>query len=341
MVLVNTPGDWAHVYAPLQHADWNGWTPTDVVFPSFLWIVGLSLTLSFQKRVAAGATRADLLRQALRRAAILFGLGLFLYGYPRFDLATWRILGVLQRIAICYLAGATLWLTTGRRGRVAWTVGLLAGYWAIMTLVPVPGFGAGNLSVEGNFAHYVDSQVLGSHNYAETRTWDPEGIVSTLPAVATVLLGMFAADVIALRRSLGERLAWLLGIGVALLVAGLVCDQWLPINKKLWTSSFALFMAGLDFVLLAGFAWIVDGLKWRRAVRPFVILGMNAIAIYIISELLVVTLGMLDWQRPIYQAVFAPLASPETASLLYAVAYTLLMMLVAWVMYRRRVFIKV
>ena len=126
MVLVNTPGDGANVYAPLEHADWNGWTPTDVVFPSFLWIVGLTLTLSFQKRIAAGATRADLLRQAFRRAAILFGLGLFLYGYPRFDLATWRILGVLQRIAICYLAGAAIWLTTGLRGRIAWTVGLLA-----------------------------------------------------------------------------------------------------------------------------------------------------------------------------------------------------------------------
>jgi predicted acyltransferase len=341
MVLVNTPGDGANVYAPLEHADWNGWTPTDVVFPSFLWIVGLTLTLSFQKRIAAGATRADLLRQAFRRAAILFGLGLFLYGYPRFDLATWRILGVLQRIAICYLAGAAIWLTTGLRGRIAWTVGLLASYWALMTLVPVPGFGAGNLSVEGNFAHYVDRLVLGSHNYAETKTWDPEGIVSTLPAIATVLFGMFAADVLALRRSLTERLGWMLAIGVGLLVAGLVCDQWLPINKKLWTSSFALFMAGLDFVLLAGFAWIVDGLKWQRAVRPFVILGMNAIAIYMLSELLVSTLWMLDWQRPIYRTVFAPLASPVNASLLWAVSSTLLMFLIAWVMYRRKVFIKV
>lgn len=341
MVLVNTPGDGANVYAPLEHAEWNGWTPTDVVFPSFVWIVGLTLTLSFQKRMAAGATRADLLRQAFRRAAILFGLGLFLYGFPRFDLATWRILGVLQRIAICYLAGAAIWLTTGLRGRIAWTVGLLASYWALMTLVPVPGFGAGNLSVEGNFAHYVDSLVLGSHNYAETKTWDPEGIVSTLPAIATVLFGMFAADVLALRRSLGERLVRMLAIGVALLVAGLVCDQWLPINKKIWTSSFALFMAGLDFVLLAGFAWIVDGLKWQRAVRPFVILGMNAIAIYMISELLVSILWMLDWQRPIYRTVFAPLASPVNASLLWAVSYTLLMLLIAWVMYRWKVFIKV
>jgi predicted acyltransferase len=341
MVLVNTPGDGNNVYAPLEHADWHGWTPTDVVFPSFLWIVGLTLTLSFQRRLAAGASRADLFKQALRRAAILFALGLFLYGFPRFDLSTWRILGVLQRIAICYLAGAAIWLTTGVRGRLAWTAGLLLIYWALMTLVPVPGFGAGNLGVEGNFAHYVDSLVLGSHNYSETKTWDPEGIVSTLPAIATVLFGMFAAQVLTWRRSLGERLGWLFAIGVGLLVAGLVCDQWLPINKKLWTTSFALFMAGLDFALLAGFAWIVDTLGWRKAVRPFVILGMNAIAIYMISELLDSVLHLLHWRMPIYRTVFAPLASPINASLLYAIAYTLVMFLIAWVMHRRGVYLKV
>src|SRR5215217_7965150 len=341
MVLVNTPGDGRNVYAPLEHAEWHGWTPTDVVFPSFLWIVGLTLTLSFQRRLATGATRGDLFKQALRRAAILFALGLFLYGFPRFDLSTWRILGVLQRIAICYLAGAAIWLTTGVRGRLAWTAGLLLSYWALMTLVPVPGFGAGNLGVEGNFAHYVDSLVLGSHNYSQTKTWDPEGIVSTLPAIATVLFGMFAAQVLTWRRSLGERLGWMFAIGVGLLVAGLVCDQWLPINKKLWTTSFALFMAGLDFVLLAGFAWIVDGLGWRKAVRPFVILGMNAIAIYMISELLDSILWNLHWRAPIYQTLFAPLASPINASLLFAIAYVFLMYLIAWVMYKRGVFIRV
>jgi predicted acyltransferase len=341
MVLVNTPGDGAHVYAPLQHADWHGWTPTDVVFPSFLWIVGLSLTLSFQRRLAAGATRADLFRGALRRAAILFALGLFLYGFPRFELSTWRILGVLQRIAICYLAGAAIWLTTGLRGRIAWTIGLLASYWALMMLAPVPGFGAGNLGVEGNFAHHVDRMVLGNHNYAETKTWDPEGIVSTLPAIATVLFGMFAAQVLTRRRPLAQRLGWLGAIGVALLVAGLLADQWLPINKKLWTTSFALFMAGLDFVLLAGFAWVVDGLGWRKPVRPFVILGMNAIAIYMISELLLGAMDALGWKAPVYEAVFAPLASPINASLLFAVAYTLLMFVIAWAMYKRGVFLKV
>jgi len=341
MVLVNTPGDGRNVYAPLEHAEWHGWTPTDVVFPSFLWIVGLTLTLSFQRRLAAGATRGDLFKQALRRAAILFALGLFLYGFPQFDLGTWRILGVLQRIAICYLAGAAIWLTTGLRGRIAWTVGLLASYWALMMLAPVPGFGSGTLSVEGNFAHYIDSMVLGSHNYSQTKTWDPEGIVSTLPAIATVLFGMFAAQVLTWKRPLAERLGWMVAIGAGLLIAALICDQWLPINKKLWTTSFALFMAGLDFVMLAGFAWIVDGLGWRKPVRPFVILGMNAIAIYMISELLDSILWNLHWRAPIYETLFAPLASPINASLLFAITYVLLMFLIAWVMYKRGVFIRV
>jgi predicted acyltransferase len=208
-------------------------------------------------------------------------------------------------------------------------------------LVPVPGFGAGRLDVDGNFAHYVDWMVLGKHNYAETHTWDPEGIVSTLPAIATVLFGLCAGEVLALRRPLGERLVWMAALGAVLLAAGLVCDQWLPINKKLWTSSFAVFMAGLDFVLFAGFTWVVDGLGWKRALTPFVILGMNAIVVYMVSELLDAALWTLRVREPIYRSVFAPLASPINASLLYALAYTVLMFAVAYAFYRRRWFIKV
>jgi len=341
MVLVNTPGDGQHVYAPLEHAAWHGWTPTDVVFPSFLWIAGLSMALSFNKRVDAGASRAELFRQAAKRAVILYILGLVLYGFPYYDLSTFRLLGVLQRIAICGLAGAAIWLATGVRGRIAWLVGLLAVYWALMMLVPVPGFGAGRLDVEGNLAHYVDRVVLGSHNYESTRTWDPEGIVSTLPAIGTFIFGMLAASVMQRKETLARRLFWMAAIGAALVLVALVCDQWLPINKKLWTSTFAIFMAGLDFMLLAGFAWLVDGLGWTAPVRPFVILGMNSIAIYMASEFIEVILQMLHVRRPIYDAVFAPLASPINASLLYALAYTGLMLLIAYGMYLRRWFIKI
>jgi predicted acyltransferase len=341
MVLVNDPGDGANTYGPLQHADWNGWTPTDVVFPSFLWIVGVAITLSLGQRLAAGVSRSRLFTQAAKRAAILFVLGLLIYVYPGFDLHTQRVLGVLQRIAICYLIAAAIYLTTGVRGQIVWIVSLLAGYWLIMMLVPVPGYGAGDLSVEGNFAHYIDRIVIGSHNYHATKTWDPEGIVSTLPSIATVLLGIMAGHILRLKRTIAEKCTWLFLIGNLLIAAGLICNFWLPINKKLWTSSFALFMAGLDFVIFAMFLWLVDGLGYKRVVKPLVIMGMNAIAVYLAAEFLDEALGLTKLHGWIYEHVFVPIASPMNASLLYAIAYTLLIYLFAYALYRRKWFLRI
>jgi predicted acyltransferase len=251
------------------------------------------------------------------------------------------VLGVLQRIAICYAIAAAIYLTTGVRGQILWIVSILGGYWLIMKLIPVPEYGAGHLDVQRNFAHYIDSIVLGRHNYAHTKTWDPEGIVSTLPAIATALLGILAGSLLRMKRELAERTTWMFVIGNLLIALGLVCDIWMPINKKIWTSSFAIFMAGLDFVLLAMCVWWIDGLGHKRASRPLVIMGMNAIVVYMVSELLdgvLVMIGLHDW---LYQRLFAPLASPMNASLLYAIAYTLLMYLLAYGMYRRGWFLRV
>jgi len=350
MVLVNTAGDSRHVYPPLEHSAWNGWTITDVVFPSFLWIVGVSLTLSLARRIAAGVSRRTLFAQVARRAAILYALGLLIYAFPAFNVHTFRILGVLQRIAICYFIGSAIYLTTGLRAQIVWIVSLLAAYWAIMMLIPAPGSNAGTLEMDNNIANYVDRVVLGRHNYAGTKTWDPEGIISTLPAIATTLLGIMAGYIVRSRRTLAERTTWLFLTGNALIVLGLICDHWLPINKKLWTDSFTLFMAGLDFSLFAAFAWIVDGQGYRRMARPFVILGMNAIAVYMCAEMLDEILSAIRWgtgagamslRRWIYQTVFAPLAAPVNASLLYAIAYVLLMFAVAYGMYRRGWFVRV
>ncbi|HZT37349.1 MAG TPA: heparan-alpha-glucosaminide N-acetyltransferase domain-containing protein [Bryobacteraceae bacterium] len=350
MVLVNTPGDYRHVYPPLEHAEWHGWTITDVVFPSFLWIVGVSLTLSLAKRTAAGTPRRKLFAQIARRAAILYALGLFIYAFPAFDIHTFRILGVLQRIAICYFAAAAISLTGGLRGQIAWIIGLLTVYWAAMMLIPAPGIGAGRLEMNRNLANYVDRVVLGRHNYAATRTWDPEGIVSTLPAIATTMLGVMAGYITRSRRPLSERAAWLFLIGNALIVLGLICDHWLPINKKLWTTSFCIFMAGLDFALFAAFLWVVDGQGYRRVVQPFVIFGTNAITIYLCSEMLDEILSAIRWgagagaislRRWIYETIFAPLASPVNASLLYATAYVALMFGIACIMHRRGWIVKV
>jgi predicted acyltransferase len=293
------------------------------------------------KRLAAGNSRAQIFTQALRRAAILYALGLFLYALPKFDLSTLRVLGVLQRIAICYAIAAAIYLTTGVRGQILWIASLLTGYWLIMKLAPVPEYGAGYLDVERNFAHYVDRLILGRHNYAHTVTWDPEGLVSTLPAIATALFGILAGSLLRARRALAERTTWMFLAGNLLIAAGLICDIWLPINKKIWTSSFALFMAGLDFVMLAIVVWWVDGLGHRQAVKPLVIMGMNAIAVYMTSEILDGLLHTIQVSSGvsahvwIYDRVFAPLASPMNASLLYSLTYTLLMYLIAYGMYRR------
>lgn len=324
MVLVNTAGMFPRQYAPLRHAEWHGWTITDTVFPSFVWIVGLSLTLT-RRTLSTG--------QVLRRGAILFALGLFLYGFPDFDLSTWRILGVLQRIAICYVAAAFIYRTTGVRGQVIWIIGLLGVYWALM--------GTERLDVEGNFAHRIDWAVLGRHNYAGTKTWDPEGLVSTLPAIATALFGVLAGGLLKHNPILSERLVRLFVAGNLLIAAGLVLDTIMPINKKIWTVSFAIFMAGLDFVVYAIFSWVVDGKGRKQAVQPLVILGANAITIYMLSELLETVLTISGLRAHIYNAVFAPLLSPEAASFAYSLAYVLLMFAAAYLMYRRKWFLRV
>jgi predicted acyltransferase len=340
MVLVNDPGGPVS-YSPLQHSEWNGWTPTDVVFPSFLWIVGVAMTLSLGRRMEAGVSRGKLFAQVLRRSAILYVLGLIVYVYPGFNFQTQRLLGVLQRIAICYLIAGAIYLTTRLRGQIIWIVSLLAAYWLLMALVPVPGYGAGRLDVQGNFAHYVDRIVLGSHNYHWTATWDPEGIVSTLPSIATAQFGIMAGHILRLKKTLAERTTWLFVTGNLLLAAGLICNIWLPINKKLWTDSFSLFMAGLDFVMFAIMLWFVDGLGYKRFTKPLVIMGMNAIAVYMASELGDEFLSATHWHDWIFQHIFTPIASPINASLLYAIAYVLAMYVIAYVMYKRGWFLRV
>ncbi len=347
MVLVNTAGGLPQAYEPLKHAEWHGWTLTDVVFPSFVWIVGLSLTLSLGKRLASGATPGSLVGTILKRGLIIYLLGVLLYLTPHFDFATARLLGVLQRIAICYVAASLIYLWTGVRGQVIWIIGLCGVYWILMMTMPVPGYPPGQLDEPGNFAHYVDSIVLGPHNYASTGTWDPEGIVSTLPAIASALLGVLAARLLKSTASLAERTTWLFLIGNALIVAALVCEHWLPINKKLWTTSFTLLVAGIDFALFAGALWVIDGQGYKRFARPFVILGMNAIAVYLASEFGEIFLseiwkiGGVPARTWIYENLYASWLGPLDASLLYALSYVALMLGIAGVLYRKNWFLKV
>lgn len=341
MVMVNTPGDGRNVYPPLHHAAWHGWTITDAVFPSFVWIVGLAITLSLGRKLEQNADKGALHRDILRRSVILFTLGLFLYAFPTFPIDTFRILGVLQRIAICYYASSLIFLHTSIRTQIGIAAALMLIYTGIMKFIPAPGFAAGDLSVEGNFAHYIDRLILGSHNYVNTKTWDPEGIISTLPAISTCLLGVLGGHILKLDFHIEKRVQHLVMIGAGLVACALMLDTWMPINKKLWTPSFTLLMAGLDFMLFGAMLWVIDGKRIVAPFRPAIIMGMNAIAIYLSSEFLITILEMLNWRDPIYHTLFVPLASPVNASFLFALAYALLHLAIAYVMYRKNWFLRV
>lgn len=359
MLLVNNPGSWSDVYAPLDHAPWNGWTPTDMIFPFFLWIVGVAMTLSFARRVEQGANRGQLFKHVVIRAALIFGVGIFLVMFPfgllpehHFSFAKMRIPGVLQRIGVCYLAAGAIFLHNGWRGQLAWAVGLLAGYWALLMLVPVPGYGAGVLEPTGNLCWWIDSHVLAGHTWsgAPVPGFDPEGILSTLPAIATTLLGVLAGQVMR-RWSGGALTVRLLGGGVALLMLGALMSLMLPINKNLWTSSYAVFMAGWAMALLSGFHWLIDVRGWSRWAQPLVIYGTNALLMFVSAGVIGRLLSLIKWTGAdgqgitlkgyIYQHVFVPLASPVNASLLYALAFVLLHFGFAWLLWRKKWFVKI
>ncbi|HEX8244087.1 MAG TPA: heparan-alpha-glucosaminide N-acetyltransferase domain-containing protein [Longimicrobium sp.] len=355
MLLVNNPGSWDHVYEPLDHAPWNGWTPTDTIFPFFLFIVGVAMTFSFAAQLARGQTRGKIFVKAVRRSVILFGLGLLLAAFPYYnlDLGHLRIMGVLQRIAVCFLLASAVYLFVPKRAQAWIAAALLLGYWAAMTLVPVPGHGAGDLvTKDGSLAAYVDRAVIGTnHLWAAAKTWDPEGLLSTFPAVATVLLGIFAGGWIRSGRPPAERATGLFFAGNLLMAAGLAWNPLFPINKNLWTSSYVLFMGGMAMVGLAMCYWLVDVKGIDRWTRPFTVYGMNAIGAFFLSGVFARLLNLVKvpggpaGTQPvkawIYQNAFATWLSPLNASLAFAMVFVALWWGIMEVFYRKRIFIKV
>ncbi len=342
MILVNTPGTWESVYGPLQHAPWHGWTPTDLIFPFFLFIIGVAMTFSFGK--FEGPRRA-LYWKITRRSSIIFALGLFLNLFPEFDFANLRVAGVLPRIGVVYFFASIIFINTSFRS-LAWTTGgLLAGYWAMMALIPVPGHGAGVLTPEGNLAAYVDSFLLPGRMWQGT--WDPEGLLSTIPAIATTLLGVFAGHLLHSRSNRTEITAWLFVSGWALCLAGLFWGIWFPINKNIWTSSYVLFTAGAAHQFLGVCYWLIDVKNYGKWFRPAIAIGMNPIALYVLSGMLISVLYAIpiasgaSVQSWIFQTLFASWASALNASLAFALSYVVLWWLVAELLYRRRVFIKI
>ena len=352
MILVNNAGDESSSYWPLRHADWNGWTPTDLIFPFFLFIVGVATAFSFSSRLARGQSRGSLLKHVLWRGLAILAIGLFLNGFPNhYQLDSWRFYGVLQRIAVCYVITALLDLWTGWRTQVAVAIACLAGYWILMRYVSVPGFGIPThdiplLDPDRNIVAWLDRKLLMGHLYEHTR--DPEGLLSTIPAIATSLLGLLTGKWMRTKLSGEIKTVGMVIAGIALGIVGRTMHLWFPINKKLWTSSFVLLTAGLALICLAACYWMADVKQLRgRWTKPILVFGTNAIAAYFFAEVLAHALsrfrlnGGMSLQEYIYSHFFAPLASPPNASLLYALVYVTLCWTAMFFLYRKGITVKI
>lgn len=381
MLLVNDPGSWSQIYPPLEHAAWNGWTPTDLIFPFFLFIAGITTHLSLSARRARGDDERAIRHQIIRRGLLIFLFGFLVNGFPFFTwgdvtgvadptflqritdrLLHWRIMGVLQRIGIAYLVAGLLTLRTTLRQQIVIIAGLLFGYWFVMTALPVPGEGTiGALLLDfpqRTMAAWSDRLVLdwsriglGNHTWVSSVTWDPEGVLSTVPAIATAMLGNLAGRWIAEKRPLTERLAGLFAAGALAMMVGLMWHWVFPINKSLWTSSYTLFTGGMACVALATVMWIVDFHKVRGWTKPFVVFGVNPIIAFIgsgvmarlIYSIIKVTQDgkRIPFQAWLYQHLFASWLSPINASLAFALAFVGFWYAILYYLYKRNIVLKV
>jgi len=358
MIIVNNPGDGDVAYAPLRHAEWNGWTPTDLIFPFFLFIIGVSMVYSIAGRIKRGESRKQLLFHTFKRGAIIFAIGLFLNGYPawpnHYDFATIRLVGVMQRIALCYVATSIIMMWFGTRGRIALVAACLVSYWMLMRYVPVPGYGVPThdvplLDPAGNLSAWLDRTLYSAHMHHHP--YDSEGSLSTIPAIATTLIGVLTGQWMRSGASAIRKTTWMLVFGAIGVVSGELFNVWFPINKKLWTSSYVLLHCGFALVFLGLCYWLLDIKKWRGLwTLPFEIFGVNALAAYALSELGGTGLERLrfhladgtviTFQDYVYGHVLLPLANPANASLMYAMLFLASCTVIMWPLYMRKIYIK-
>lgn len=355
MILVNNGA--GRSYGPLNHAEWHGWTHTDLIFPFFLFIAGVSMSYSFRARLARGDSKRELLTHTFKRGAIIIALGVFLTAFPWFfEWQRWqnlRIPGVLVRIGFCYAIAGLIYLYLSKRQRlVAIGVGLF-GYWAAMMLIPVPGGTAGDLSPNNNLAAFVDRAVLGQNHLWQRRPWDPEGLLSSVGAICTVLIGTLVGEWLLFKADWQKKITVLVAGGVFGMIAGWIWGLLFPINKNLWTSSYVVFTAGYAMLLLAACYWVIDIKKWSKGwTMPFLVFGMNSILAFCFSTFLSKNLliyrtagangGATSYYSWIFANWFKPYFSdPRNASLAFAMAHVLVAFAVMWWFYRKRIFIKV
>jgi predicted acyltransferase len=380
MILVNNPGTWSHIYWPLEHAEWSGWTPTDLIFPFFLFIVGVSITLALARRVESGGSKRDLYAKIVRRFILIYAFGFLLATFPfvktdQVDftggfvsglktiphgmaalLAVVRLTGVLQRIAFCYVFAALIFVKTSWRTQAVIAAVLLVAYCIVLTKVATPGYSAGDLSKQASIASFVDRKVLGNHIWkGGDRIYDPEGILSTFPAIATTLLGVLAGHWLRRRLSDYEKVAGLFFAGAVLVVAGWCWNPFFPINKSLWTSSYVLFTGGLALQLLAVCYWLIDIKGYKRWSLPFRVFGVNALAVFVLTGLMARVMTIKEWWNLpkvdgasganlltfIYQRAFASWLAPNNASLAFAICFVLLWLGLMSILYKKKIYIKV
>jgi predicted acyltransferase len=350
MIIVNTPGSWSYAYPVLKHSEWHGCTPTDLVFPFFIFAMGFSAMLSVSRRLQKGTSKQKLVLQLLRRSAIIFLLGLIINSFPFNDLANIRIPGVLQRIAIVNLVCGLFLIYSDIK--IIWYVSatLLLGYWALLTLVPVPGFGPSNLEPTTNLAAWLDRLIIGKHVWVYTKLYDPEGILSTLPAIVSGFIGVLAGNSFMKSKSDSDKLIYLLVFGNILIICGMAWGLLFPINKQLWTSSYVLYTSGLAMVALGIIFWIADIKRIRQFAPPFLAFGTNAIIAYFGSEIGAIIIGMIQINTggskiSLYNWLFLQYQSfglsPINASLLGALIFTGFWLLVVGIMYRRHIIVKI
>lgn len=352
MVLVNNPGTWDAIYPPLEHAPWHGITPTDFIFPFFLFIVGVAIPLALSKRIEEGLTR-DVYLKIFRRSLLIFLLGSFLHLFPYFDFGNWRIPGVLQRIAVCYLITSLIFLHTNWKQLTIISVILLLFYWLLITIVPVPGCDLTTIDDKAcNIAAYLDRTIFGlNHIWKQAKVYDPEGLLSTIPAVVTTISGVLTGIWLKTKRSDLEKVSGLFFFGLLLIVVGWCWNPFFPFNKALWTSSYVLYTSGLALCFLGFCYYLIDIKGYKTWTKPFVIFGVNALALFIGSGLMERIMGIIkvtgangketnlqDW---IYTTVFVPLADDKTSSLMFAVSFILVWLFLMWLLYRKRIYIKV
>lgn len=353
MIIVNNPGTWAAIFAPLEHAEWNGITPTDFIFPFFLFIVGIAIPFSLEKLLNANEITNAVYIRVFRRAAIIFALGILMTLIPKFDFTHLRIFGVLQRIAICYLIASLLFLKLKPKQLAILSIVALLLYWVLIVLVPVPGCEIPNMADKTcNLASWIDRTLLTeNHIWKQGKVFDPEGILSTIPAIVTTVFGIFTGLWLRSDRKIIEKAGGILFSGVTLCAIGWVWALILPFNKSLWTSSYVVYTSGFALCFLGGCIWLVDVKHYTRWAYPFRVFGMNALAVFVLSGFLTKCLVLVKWQTAagkttslytsIYKTFFAPLASPKTTSLLFALGYLAFWYLIMWVLYKKNIFVKV